>query len=145
MVDRHFGNFFLYGLPFLTKYTASISFSTHNNYKAGYILVMKLKQLWNMKKWKLYRVCLAHFTEHLFHIHISRHFARNGSFLMKCQRFLVENQNFMKMVKVRIGMFTHFHKTPWNTVWNRKCDKCVVGVKYLIFLYLIFSLEIFKL
>ncbi len=51
----------------------------------------------------------------LFAFHISHHFARGDSFLMKHQKFIIENKNFIKMIKsVQKNVYTFhilFHET----------------------------------
>ncbi len=101
---------------------------------AGYTLIMKCCETTaKYEKMKVCKVCLVHFTEHHFHIsYIMSFYLRWWFFLMKRQKFLEENQNFMKMAKrVQRNAYTFhnlFLKTPRNTAGSRKYDKCVAGL-----------------
>ncbi len=109
-------------------------------------LWIAMKLLQNMKKWKVCRVCLAHFTEHLFCFSYFTSFRSRWWFFdesstvpyrVLCKSALIHNleskfhENGKKCVKECFRFHLLFCETPWNCVWNVKYDKCVAGIRVL--------------
>ncbi len=88
---------------------------------------------WNMKKRKVYRVCLAHFTEHLFHISYFTSFRSRWRFLdeisrvsfrILCKSALIRSlkSKFPEDDKKCVKECFSFHFLLRETLWNRVCE-----------------------
>ncbi len=80
----------------------------------------------------MYRVCLAHFTEHFFRISYFTSFRSRWSFFDETpkvsRRESKLHENGEKCVTECLHISHSFHETPWKIAWNRKYDKCVAGI-----------------
>ncbi len=88
-----------------------------------------VKRPQNMKKRKVCRVCLVHFTEHIFCISYFTSFRLGWRFFNETSKVSCRKSKFHengeKCVQDCLGWLHTYHETPWNDLEIWKSEKCV--------------------